>query len=102
MEGREGWSRREGYKTGREKKERAKGKIKAKEKGSRKESWKRGCRQRVGWMLQRIGEEGRKEGGSGEGEKKEGKRVENYKQWIGYVSALTMMKKSTVKCKIHL
>ena len=36
MEGREGWSRREGYKTGREKKERAKGKIKEKEKGSRK------------------------------------------------------------------
>lgn len=36
----------------------------------------------MGWMLQRIGEEGRKEGGSGEGEKKEGKRVENYKQWI--------------------
>ena len=38
-----------------------------------------------------------KEGGSAEGEKKVRKKVENYKQWIGYVSALTMMKKSIVK-----
>ena len=36
----------------------------------------------------------RKEGGREWGGGKERKRVENYKQWIGYVSALTMMKKA--------